>query len=78
MYCSEAALIFCTQAVLGKQSTAFAAFPRTSQVNQEPKLGPALLSLANLGLNKFPIADLIFAQLKDSFAEVEPIISRQS
>lgn len=52
----------------GSRAQLLGSFPHTSQVNQEPKPGTPLLSLANLGLNKFPITGLVFAQLKDSFA----------
>lgn len=70
MYCSEAALIFWTQAVLEeKQSTAmgwlFGVPPRFSQEPQGSAL--VLHSIANLGFDKFPIIDLILVQLKVLF-----------
>lgn len=70
MYCSEAALIFWTQAVLEEKqrTTTGWLFPRTCRLNQEPKALPLFFSRANLSSNKFPITGLTFLQHKNLFA----------
>lgn len=70
MYCSDAALIFWTQAVLEKQNTALGRLSHTPhRLNQELQSSMLLLhACANLGFDKFPIIDLILVELKDLFA----------